>query len=77
MAISSLITPPTAKVGTSGTAPHFTPAECAYSFVSNLEQGQRVKFKNMIKKGIKCGYAIAKRYGVPVDEFMQEVEAII
>ena len=80
--INNLIKPPPAKkavVKQSLTA-QAAPSEasrCARLFVDTMGDAQRTRFKQMLQSGAKCGLGYAQSYGVPVDEFVTEVEKII
>lgn len=78
MAISNLINPPNNKIKPvtySASRPEIK--ACAKTFLDNLEPGQKNKFIKMVKQGVHIGSGISSAYGVPHDEFMCEIHALI
>jgi len=76
--ISSLIVPPKSKSSESVTSvPSTAVQNCARLFIGSMGDNQRERFKKMLQSGVQCGESIAKSYGVPLNEFIAEVEKII
>ncbi|MEG3007473.1 MAG: hypothetical protein RR806_08390 [Oscillospiraceae bacterium] len=74
MAISKYIKPPTSKTKE---VKIFSAEECAISFLTNLENKQKEKFKCMIENGAEIGVGISKSYNVSHDEFMEHIYRLI
>jgi len=83
--ISNLIQPPKSKnaaiskmesVQDAPTA-STTTQNAARFFVNSMGEAQRERFKVMLASGVTCGESIAKSYGVPLKDFIAEVQKII
>lgn len=80
--ISNLIQPPKSKYAATLESPadpkHSSNAEnCARFFVNSMGEAQRERFKAMLRTGAQCGESIARSYGIPLAEFIAEVQKII
>lgn len=50
---------------------------CARLLVNGMGEAQRGRFRTMLQHGVECGRCYAQSYGVPLNEFMEEVQKII
>lgn len=78
--ISNLIQPPKSKnaiISQNAPTTATTAQNCARLFVNNMGEAQRERFGAMLQSGAECGQSIAQSYGVPLKEFISEVQKII
>jgi len=80
--ISNLIQPPKPKSSDAAQADlapttSTTAQTAARFFVGSMGEAQRKRFKTMLQSGVECGQSIAQSYGVPLKEFIAEVQKII
>jgi len=80
--ISNLIQPPKSKYATISKAEMIQSADttaqnAARFFVNSMGAAQRDRFKLMVQSGAECGASIAQSYGVPLADFISEVQKIL
>ena len=78
--ISNLIQPPKPKnaaMTQDASTTSATAQIAARFFVNSMGEVQRERFKLMLQNGAECGESIAKSYGVPLKDFISEVQKII
>jgi len=78
--ISNLIQPPKPKnaaMTQDASTTSATAQIAARFFVGSMGEAQRERFRMMLLSGVECGQSIAQSYGVPLKDFIAEVQKII